>query len=600
MGRWGIWPHTSGTRTLVPTPPQTQMKRIPELPVLLLAAAIFFVHPPLGAQARGRGAPPPPFSVVEASIGDLRTALEQKRTTSREIVLQYLARIALYEDRLHAVITVNPNALAIADSMDRERVQGRLRGPLHGIPVALKDNIHTTDMPTTGGALAFADLVPPYEATLTKNLRDAGAIILAKAQLTELANWVASGMPGNYNGLNGYGMNPWDPRRDPRESFFDGRPVLTTGGSSSGAGTNVSFWAGNVGTETSGSVLSPSNQNMLAGIKPTVGRVSRYGVIPITADQDTPGPMTRTVADAAIMLGAMEGGSPDPNDPATRKCPPPAGRDYTRFLNPTGLKGARIGIPRAFFYERSAAGASAPRGGLNDAQRKLMDEAIAVLKQQGAVIVDPADIPSVVDTSAANNMINWNPCSGLDQAKGRDADCSIAFKYGMKRDFNTWLQSLGAKAPVKTLAELRAWNIAHQRAGSIKYGQANLDISDEMDVQADRARYEADRRKDILLSATNGIDAALKANRLDALFFPGVSSANIGARPGYPTVTVPYGFVPVPPGTGATAFPAGFEPKPAPYNVSFTGTACSEPKLIELAYAFEQATKKRAAPPQFP
>jgi amidase len=339
---------------------------------------------------------------------------------------------------------------------------------------------------------------------------------------------------------------------------------------------------------------------MLAGIKPTVGRVSRYGVIPITADQDTPGPMTRTVADAAIMLGAMEGGSPDPNDPATRKCPPPAGRDYTRFLNPTGLKGARIGIPRAFFYERSAAGASAPRGGLNDAQRKLMDEAIAVLKQQGAVIVDPADIPSVVDTSAANNMINWNPCSGLDQAKGRDADCSIAFKYGMKRDFNTWLQSLGAKAPVKTLAELRAWNIAHQRAGSIKYGQANLDISDEMDVQADRARYEADRRKDILLSATNGIDAALKANRLDALFFPGVSSANIGARPGYPTVTVPYGFVPVPPGTGATAFPAGFEPKPAPYNVSFTGTACSEPKLIELAYAFEQATKKRAAPPQFP
>jgi len=170
----------------------------------------------------------------------------------------------------------------------------------------------------------------------------------------------------------------------------------------------------------------------------------------------------------------------------------------------------------------------------------------------------------------------------------------------MKRDVNTWLQSLGAKAPVKTLAELRAWNIAHQRAGSIKYGQANLDISDEMDVQADRARYEADRRKDILLSATNGIDAALKANRLDALFFPGVSSANIGARPGYPTVTVPYGFVPVPPGTGATAFPAGFEPKPAPYNVSFTGTACSEPKLIELAYAFEQATKKRAAPPQFP
>jgi amidase len=537
-----------------------------------------------------------PFSVVEANIADMRTALEQKRTTSHELVMQYLSRIALYEDRLHAVITVNPRALAIADSLDRERARGKILGPLHGIPVALKDNIHTTDMPTTGGALAFADLVPPYEATLTKNLEAAGAIILAKTQLTELANWVASGMPGNYNGLNGYGMNPWDPRRDPREAFFDGRPVLSTGGSSSGVGTNVSFWAANVGTETSGSILSPSNQNMLVGIKPTVGRVSRYGVIPITADQDTPGPMARTVSDAAIMLGALEGATPDPHDSATKKCPPPAGRDYTKFLNPLGLKGARIGIPRAFFYERTSAGSTTPRGGLSDAQHKIMDEVVAVLKQQGATIVDPADIPSVVDTSAANNFINWNPCSGIENAKGLDANCSIAFKYGMKRDFNAWLQSLGDKAPVKTLTALREWNIAHQKAGAIKYGQANLDISDEMDVQLDRARYEADRRKDILLSATNGLDAALKANRLDALLFPGVSSANIGARPGYPTVTVPYAFVPVPQGTGALAFPAGFEPKPAPFNVSFTGTACSEPKLIELAYAFEQATRKRKAP----
>jgi amidase len=375
---------------------------------------------------------------------------------------------------------------------------------------------------------------------------------------------------------------------------------MGTGGSSSGVGTNVSFWAANVGTETSGSILSPSIQNFLVGIKPTVGRVSRYGVIPITADQDTPGPMARTVADAALLLGALEGASPDPNDSATKKCPPPAGRDYTRFLNPNGLKGARIGIPRAFYYERSSAGSRTPRGGLNDVQRKLMDEVIAVLKQQGAVIVDPTDIPSVTDTSVANNLLNWNPCGGLDDAKGLDADCSITFKYGMKRDFNAWLKSLGDKAPVKTLTELREWNIAHQRAGAIKYGQAQLDISDEMDIQADRARYEADRRKDILLSATNGLDAALNANRLDALLFPGVSSAGIGARPGYPTVTVPYGFVPVAPGTGATAFPAGFDAKPSPFNVSFTGTACSEPKLIELAYAFEQATKKRVPPPLFP
>ena len=561
---------------------------------------------PLAAQARRPATPHTPaaaaFSVVEAGIAELRTALEQGRTTSRAIVQQYLLRIATYEDRLNAIVTVNPNALAIADSLDRLRARGVILGPLHGIPVALKDNIHDVEMPTTGGALAFADLMAPYDATLTKNLKAAGAIILAKTQLTELANWVASGMPGNYNALTGYGMNPWDPRRDPRDNTFDGRPVLGTGGSSSGVGTNVSFWGANVGTETSGSILSPANQNMLAAIKPTVGRVSRYGVIPISADQDTPGPMARTVSDAAIMLGVLESAQPDTNDVATKKCPPPPARDYTRFLNSNGLTGARIGIPRAFFYDSTTAGRPTgnPRGGLSNAQRQLMDSAIVVLKAKGAVIVDPADISSVVDTVPASNFLNWNVCGGLDNAKGRDADCSIAFKYGMKRDFNAWLKSLGDKAPVKTLAELRAWNIAHQRAGAIKYGQANLDVSDEMDLQADRARYEADRRKDILLSATNGLDAALKANQLDALLFPSASSANIGARPGYPTVTVPFGFVAVPAGTGANAFPVGFDPKPAPFNVSFTGTACSEPRLIELAYAFEQATKKRSAPPLFP
>ena len=196
------------------------------------------------------------------------------------------------------MLAVNPNALADAARLDRERARGHVRGPLHGIPVALKDNIQTTTMPTTGGALAFAGFVPPYDATLTANLREAGAVIIAKTGMTELANWVAGDptpMPTNYNSLGGFGFNPFDPRRDPRDATFDGRPALQTGGSSSGIGTNASFWAANVGTETSGSILSPSNQNMLAGIKPTVGRISRYGVIPITADQDTPGPMARTV-----------------------------------------------------------------------------------------------------------------------------------------------------------------------------------------------------------------------------------------------------------------------------------------------------------------
>ena len=536
-----------------------------------------------------------PFSVVEATIPQMQTAMAEKRVTSREIVLQYLARVATYEDRLNAVITVNPKALAEAEELDRERAQGRIRGPLHGIPLALKDNIHTADMPTTGGALAFDGLKAPYEATLTKNLREAGAIIIAKTGMTELANWVASGMPGNYNALTGYGMNPYDPRRDPRQTSGDGQPVLSTGGSSSGIGTAANFWAANVGTETSGSILSPANQNMLVGIKPTVGRVSRYGVIPITADQDTPGPMARTVTDAAILLGALESKTPDSNDAATKTCTPPPGRDYTRFLNTEGLKGARIGIPRAFFYDKiTLPGGKEPRGGLSSEQAKLMADAIAVMKQQGAIIIDPADLPSVLSSDPKRNSLMWNICAGLEGAKGNDADCSVVLKYGMKRDFNQWLASLGVHAPVKSLTELREWNVRHQKAGAIKYGQARLDISDEMDVEADRARYQADRAKDLQLSATNGIDAVMKQHRLDALLFPGANGYAIPAKPGYPTIIVPFGVVP---NTPSPAFPEGFNANPAPFGVSFTGMACSEPRLIELAYAFEQATKRRVPPP---
>jgi amidase len=542
-----------------------------------------------------------PFTVVESTIREMQTAMEQHRITSREIVLQYLTRIAKYEDKLNAVIVVNPHALEEAETRDRERAERKIRGPLHGIPIALKDNIHTTDMPTTGGALAFDGLVPPYEATLTKNLRDAGAIIIAKTNLTELANWVATGMPGNYNALAGYGFNPYDPRRDPREATFDGRPALGTGGSSSGIGTAANFWAANIGTETSGSILSPANQNMLVGIKPTLGRISRYGVIPITADQDTPGPIARTVTDAAIVLGVLEGAAADPNDPATSKCSRVPGGDYTRFLNAGGLKGARIGIPRAFFYEKiTPPGAKEPRGGLDPAQTKVMEEAITILKQQGAIVVDPVEIPSIVSSDPQENFLLWPTCSGLDNAKGKDAGCSVVFKYGMKRDFNKWLASLGASAPVKTLAELRQWNVAHQKAGAIKYGQALLDISDEMNVETDAARYRADREKDLRLSATNGIDAVMKKYQLDALLFPASSSAAIAAKPGYPTVIVPFGLVPNAPPSPAQPFPEGFAAKPTPFGVGFTGMACSEPRLIELAYAFEQATKRRVPPPSAP
>jgi Asp-tRNA(Asn)/Glu-tRNA(Gln) amidotransferase A subunit family amidase len=337
-------------------PPRSRANRLARVTLALAVLALVTGTRPAAARTRRTA---PSTSVAETSLADLRTALEQRRIASREIVQQYLARIAMYEDQLNAVITVNPRALAIADSLDHERAAGRVRGPLHGILIALKDNIYTTSMRTTGGAMAFADLVPPYDAMLTHHLEAAEAIILAKTQRTELANWTASGMPDNDTDLTGYGMNPGDPRRDPRESVFDGRPV------------------------------------------------------------------------------------PDPTDTATRACTPPSGNDYTRFL-------------------------------------------------------------------------------------------------------------------------------------------------------------DADRRKDILLSATSGIDAALAAHQLDALLFPGVNSANIGARPGYPSVTVPYALLPVAQGTSGPAFPPGFTPRPAPFGVTFTASACAEPTLIGLAYAFEQATKKREAPPLFP
>lgn len=536
------------------------------------------------AVALGACAAPPasePFDVVEATIPEMQAAMEEGRVTARDLVEAHLARIAMYEDRVNAVIAVNTQALADAERLDQERAAGNVRGPLHGIPIALKDNVHTMDVPTTGGARAFEGFVPPYEATLTTLLREAGAVIIAKTVMTELANFTAAGMPGNYSAIGGYGMNPYDPRRDPRPGRDDGRPVMGVGGSSSGIGTAMSFWAGNVGTETSGSILSPSNANMLVGIKPTVGRISRYGVIPITGDQDTAGPMARTVTDAAIMMGVLEGAAPDPNDPATSACEAPANGDYTAFLNADGLAGARIGIPRALYYDSiQVPGTDRWQNRLNDESRAVMAEAIQVLRDAGAEIVDPADIPSVIDPDPETSLLT-------------NGASSVLF-YGMKRDFNRWLESLGSSAPVATLTELREWNLEHASAGVIKYDQLRLDQSDALDLEADRAAYEADRARDIELNGTRGIDAAMEEHDLDALLFPASGGAGIAARPGYPTVIVPWAFVA---NDGGPDFPEGFDPQPRPFGVSFTGSACSEPRLVELAYAFEQATMRRTAPP---
>lgn len=579
------------------------MRRCPRAGGLLAVTVVAVI-----AAACGGGSAPAtpsattaPFDVVEATIPEMRAALESGRLTSRQLTALYLERIAKYEDRLNAIITVNPRALEDAEAMDRERATGKVRGPLHGIPIALKDNIHTTDIRTTGGALAFRDLIPPYDATLTKNLRDGGAVIIAKTVLTELAHWTAGAptpMVANYTGVAGFAYNPYDPRMDPRPDVMDGRPVLQTGGSSSGAGTAASFWAASVGSDTGGSIISPSNANMLAGIRPTIGRISRYGVIPITADHDTAGPMARTVTDAAILMGVLESPAVDPNDAATSTCTPPPNRDYTPFLKADALKGVRIGVPRAFFYDAvTPPGEREPQGGLNPDQAKVMADAIALLKAQGAEVVDPADVPSLVATTAADNFLLFPYCQGAEHRKGGDANCTVNFKYGMKRDFNAWLKSLGDQAPVKSLTELREWNLAHQKAGAMRFGQSRLDISDEMDVEKDKARNDADVAKDARLSRAQGLDAVLTQHKLDAILTPGGSGANLASRAGYPIVAVPFGMVPNAPNQ---PFPAGFDAKPAPFGVTFSGAQCSEPKLIAIAYAFEQASRKRVAPPNLP
>lgn len=509
-------------------------------------------------------APPPeppsaPFEVEGQTIPELQQALTEGRVTSRELVEQYLVRIALYNGGLNAVMHVNRNALAEADRLDAERRAGLIRGPLHGIPVALKDNINTNDMPTTGGALAFEGYVPPYDATVTARLREAGAIILAKTVMTELAHWVSGGMPANYSALGGYALNPHDPRRDPREGYSDGRALLTTGGSSSGVGTAMSFWAANIGTETSGSILSPAGATGLVGLKPTVGRVSRHGIMPITTDQDTAGPMTRSVVDAAILLSVLEG--PDAHDDATGVCAP-LPEDFLATLRTATLEGVRIGVPRH------------PRFQANPAETAVLADAIERLRELGAVVVD-VEIPSMAE------FVDWPVCAGEAGSRGRDTQCSMVFKYGMQRDFNAYLDSLGETAPVQTLAELVVFNRDNAHRNAIRYGQVQLEISADVDLELDRERYEQDRARDLELSRDRGIDAVMNEHDLDTLLFAGTRGANMAARAGYPSLIIPFGTVPNP----TPGLPAELEPREMPFGVTFTGMACSELQLLQYGNA---------------
>jgi len=528
------------------------------------------------------------FELVEATVPEIERALRTDVLTAERLTRMYLKRIDAYEDTgpgINAYIHINERAVREArqlDALNDRHHRQPSRKPLFGVPVLLKDNIDTADMPTTAGSVALAGSLSPDDAFITKKLRDAGAVILGKATLTEYANFLALGMPTGYSSLGGFGFNPYDPRVDPRTDppNNDGRPVLQTGGSSSGPGigVNANLAAIAVGTETSGSILSPASANGVVGIKPTVGLVSRDGIIPITADQDTAGPITRTVTDAAILLGVLAGF--DPNDPATRACLTPGNcfSDYTRFLNRRALRGARLAVPPV------------PAN-----RQALMDAAIAVMRAQGATV-------ELIDTYDARiGMPQLGTC--VVRPAPTDLTCSTVLLYGFKRDLNAYLAATPA-APSRTLAAVVAFNAAF--VPPMKYGQAIAIGAEALDVSpgsADTARYIADREEDLRRSKLalddvfNGPDGMPGTNDdFDAVLHLGNANANVPAKAGYPSVAVPGGFNAL-----STLTPA--DPPiavPFPSDITFSGPAFSEPKLIALAYAFEQATKHRVPPESTP
>jgi amidase len=527
----------------------------------------------------------PPFGVpkslqlVEATVLELQQSLKAHLITSEQLVQMYLYRIAAYDDagpRLNSFIHVNEEALNTASARDADRHRGRAHGPLFGIPVLLKDNINTEDMPTTAGSVALEGAVPPSDAFIARKLRNAGAIILGKATLTEFANFIAIGMPSGYSSLGGYGLNAYDPRPLPGG---DGRPVLTPGGSSSGSGIAVSanLVAVAVGTETSGSILSPGTANSVVGIKPTLGLVSRHGILPITADQDTAGPLARTVTDAAILLGVIAGY--DPNDPATAACLV-AGNcydDYTKFLDKHALRGARIAVPRVPYWS-----------GFSAAQQQIMLDAVQALREQGAHVEDPYEIPNQAAISGFGICVEFPA----------PTNCSTVLMYGQKKDLNSYLSGRPETA-VHTLSDIIAFNNANA-AVALKYGQAIFLAAEQLDTSPDSTdtqRYLSDRAQDLALTRTgltavfNGPDGVEGTDDdFDAILFPQNRGAAAPAKAGYPSIVVPGGYVP----------PTGAVVNPAPFGVTFSGRAFSEPKLLGLAYAYEEATKHRRPPESAP
>ena len=513
-------------------------------------------RPPAGLEERR--APPAwqsSFELDEVTVGELAEAMRTGKYRARSIAEKYLVRIEEIDRRgpsINSVIQINPDALAIADALDQERKAKGPRGPLHGIPVLLKDNIDTADrMMTSAGSLALTGSPAPRDAFIAQRLREAGAVILGKTNLSEWANFRSSKSTSGWSGRGGQTRNPYALDRNPC-------------GSSSGSGASISanLAAIAVGTETDGSIICPASSCGLVGIKPTVGLVSRAGIVPISHSQDTAGPMTRTVTDAAILLGAMAG--VDPRDVATRASRGKAHADYTRALDPGGLKGARIGIARNFF-------------GFSDRVDKVMEDSIAAMKDAGAVIVEKTNLTT-------SNQLG-------------DPEFEVLL-YEFKADLNAYLAERGVPSPARTLKELIEFNEKNREREMPFFGQEIFERAEKkgpLTTQAYRVALAKGRR----LARAQGIDAVLAKHRLQAIVAPAGGpawttdlvngdhfsggSSTPAAVAGYPNITVPAGFV-----------------HGLPVGISFFASAYSEATLIKLAYAFEQATKARRKPQFLP
>jgi amidase len=503
---------------------------------------------------RNRSSDDAVFDLEEATINQLQRDMAERRRTARSITQQYIERIESLDRRgpeLRHVLEINPDALSIADALDRERASGRTRGPLHGIPILLKDNIDTADrMTTTAGSLALEGSIALRDAFIAKQLRDAGAILLGKTNMSEWANFRSTHSSSGWSGRGGQGKNPY---------VLDRNPC----GSSSGSGAAVAanYVAAAIGTETDGSVVCPSAENGIVGIKPTVGLLSRSGIIPIAHSQDTAGPMARTVTDAALLLTVLAG--IDPSDRATLESRHHTRIDYTRSLNVNGLRGARIGVPRNKFF------------GYSDSADKLVNAAIEVMKRQGAVIVDPADI-----TTAGT----------FD-----DSEFEVLL-YEFKADLNKYLAGLPPSVKVRTLKDIIDFNERNRDREMPYFGQEIMLMAQKKGPLSEK-KYRDALAKNHLKSRAQGIDAVMKKHRLDALIAPTTSpawptdvlngdhftggSSTPAAVAGYPSINVPVGFV-----------------HGLPVGMSIFGAAWSEAKLINIAYAYEQATHHRA-PPKF-